>query len=119
MVRGTSIVLGAGLIILWLVGLGNNATGWLTWLDAIGGLCAFGIAAALIPERTSMAGQVGAPIALSIGLLVLWIVGLSYGATNWLAWWTFAFGCAFMIVGLLAIGEERKTTPRVTQPRTV
>src|ERR1041385_4416314 len=42
MTRGTSIVLGAGLIIVWLVGLGNGATSWLTWLDGVAALCAFG-----------------------------------------------------------------------------
>ena len=55
MVRGASIVLGAGLIALWLVGLGNHATAWLTWLDGVAALCAFGLAAAIIPDRTRVA----------------------------------------------------------------
>ena len=32
MVRGTSILLGIGLVILWLVGLNQHATSWLTWI---------------------------------------------------------------------------------------
>ena len=118
MVRGTSIVLGAGLVILWLVGLGNNSTGWLTWLDGVAALCAFAIAAAVIPEKVGLGARAGAPVALSLGLFVLWILALSVGATAWLAWWTFAFGCAFLILGLVAVGGE-PTSPTVTHPRTV
>jgi len=123
MVRGSSIVLGAGLIVLWLVGLANHATPWLTWLTALGGLSAFGIAAAVSPARANtrhgFAMPVGAPIGLAIALFLLWIVALSVGATGWLAWWTFTFGCAFLILGLLAIGERTPTVPTVTHPRTV
>jgi hypothetical protein len=124
MVRTSSIILGVGLIALWLVGLANHATAWLTWLVGVGGLCAFGIAAAVSPdsrigERRGYATPVGGPIALAIGLFVLWIVALSIGATGWLAWWTFAGGCAFLILGLLAIGEQAPSTPTVTHPRTI
>jgi hypothetical protein len=123
MVRNSSIILGAGLIVLWLVGLANHATPWLTWLVGVGGLCAFGVAAAVSPTDTSRrgyAGPIGGPIALALGLFVLWIVALSVGATGWMAWWTFAGGCAFLILGLLAIGERAPTTtPTVTHPHTV
>jgi hypothetical protein len=95
----------------------------LTWLQAVGGLAAFGIAAAVSPgnnsARQGFAMPVGGPIGLSIALFVLWIVALSVGASGWLAWWTFAVGCAFLILGLLAIGERAPTAPTVTHPRTV
>jgi hypothetical protein len=120
MIRGTSIVLGVGLLLLWIIGLANHATGWLTWLNAVGAVSAFGIAAAMVPNRTTnYAMPVGGPIGLGIALFLLWIVGLSTDATGWLAWWTFAFGCGFLVTGLLAIGERSPTTPTMTHPRTV
>lgn len=122
MVRGSSIFLGAGLIVLWLVGLGNHATPWLSWLVAVGGLVGLGIGAAVSGSTSTNRGfamPVGAPIGLAIALFVVWIVALSVGASAWMAWWTFAFGCAFLILGLLAIGERTPTVPTVTHPRTV
>ncbi len=119
MVRGSSIVLGAGLVILWLVGLANGASPWLTWMTLLGGVFSFGLAAAIVPNRGGFAVAAGAPIALAIFLSVLWIVALTIGATGWLAWWTFAFACAYLILGLLAIGERSPTSPTLTHPRTM
>jgi hypothetical protein len=119
MIRGTSIVLGAGLLLLWIIGLANHATPWLTWLDAVGAVVAFGIAAAMVSHPPNYAMPVGGPIGLGIALFVLWIVGLSTNSTGWLAWWTFAFGCAFMVTGLLAIGERSPSGPTMTHPRTI
>jgi hypothetical protein len=120
MIRGSSIVLGVGMIVLWLVGLVHHATPWLTWLTAVGAVAAFGIAAGITPDRRGLALPVGAPIGLSIALFLLWIVGVSSGATAWMAWCVFAFGVAFTALGLLAIGERTSsTTPTMTHPRTV
>lgn len=116
MVRASSIVLGAGLVILWAVGLGNHATAWLTWLDGLGALVAFGIAAAVVPT-TRVAANASPPIVLAIGLFVLWIIALAVHAEAWLAWWTFAFACAFLLVGIIAGFERRE--PTITRPRTV
>lgn len=116
MVRASSIVLGAGLVILWAVGLGNHATAWLTWLNGLGALCAFGIAAAVVPT-TTVSGTATPPIVLSIGLYVLWIIGLATHASLWLCWWTFAFACAFLLVGIISSFERRE--PTMTRPRTV
>jgi hypothetical protein len=119
MVRGTSIVLGAGLVILWLVGLANHASPWLTWLELLGAVFSFGLAAAIVPNRRGFAVAAGAPIALAVYLSLLWIVALTIGATSWMAWWTFAFAVGYLILGLLAIGERSPTTPTLTHPRTM
>jgi hypothetical protein len=112
MVRATSIVLGAGLIALWLIGLGNHATPWLTWVDGLAALCAFGLAAAIVSERpnTTVSAIAGPPIFLAVALYVFWIAGLATHATAWLSWWTFVFACAFLVLGLLASTTERQPT---------
>lgn len=110
MIRGTSIVLGVGLIILWLVGLSNHATAWLTWLDGLAGLCAFGIAAA-VPANLDTRRAIGGPIGLAVALFVLWIIGLAVGAQGWLSWWTFAFAVAFLVLGFAS------TSTRMTHTR--
>ena len=111
MVRGVSIVLGIGLTLLWLVGLNQHATAWLTWFDGVGALVAFGIAGA-VRGRAAGPSVGGGPIGLSIGLFVLWIVGLIQRSDLWLTWWTFAFACGFLIVGGLAAMETTRPTIR-------
>lgn len=122
MVRGISVVLAVGLVVLWIVALGQHATVWLAWLALIGGLCGFGIALGAGDPAGRMMG-VGAPIALAIGLFVLWIIGLATRANTWLTWWDFAFACAFLLVGIIfgAAGPRltTTTTTRTTPPHPV
>ncbi len=120
MLRGTSIALGIGLVILWLVGLSDHATLWLTWLDGLAGLAAFGVAAVASDQATggatvTMARTAGGPLGISLGLYILWIIGLATHAERWLTWWTFAFACAFLIFGFL--GSSQRTTGGVRTTR--
>ncbi len=117
MVRGISVALAIGLVILWIVGIGQHATAWLTWLDGLGALFGFAIAAGVAPGVTRAAAA-GGPVALAIGLFILWIIGLATHAEVWLTWWTFAFAVAFLIVGV-AGGTMRRPVGQVTRPRTV
>lgn len=117
MVRATSIVLGVGLMLLWLIGLGQRATPWLTWLVGVGGMGAFAVAAVVSPRRNSLAALVASPMAVGIGLVVLWIIGVSVGATGWVAWWAFAFACTFFLLALVATSSDGRSLPR--RPRTV
>ena len=114
MTRTISIVLAVGLVILWLAGLSRHATPWLTWLDVVAALCAFAIAATA-SANLSRSATVGEPIALAVGLGILFVVGLTTHAVRWLTWWTFVFACAFMLLGL---GEATETR-RVDRPRPV
>ena len=110
MFRGVSVALGFGLIILWIAALSAHAAPWLTWLDGIAGLIAIvlGISAARV-------AQIGVPAggALALGLFVLWIIALSAHGPLWLAWWTFAFACAFVVLAAASTsGGERRLHQR-------
>jgi len=115
MVRGTSIVLGIGLVLLWIVGLSNHASAWLTWLDGLAALCAFGVAAAAVPEGAGVTAA--SPLGLSVGLYVLWIIGLAMHVETWLAWWTFAFATGFLLLGLFSGASTRR--PTMARPQRV
>jgi thiol:disulfide interchange protein len=119
MVRGWSIALGVGLILLWIAGLSAPSPGWLAWLDGLAGLFAFIIAGMNFP-LVKRSVRTGGPIALAVGLFVMWVAGMATGAPTWLAWWNFAFACAFLLVGISAgvaapsmiehrAGETRRT----------
>jgi len=113
MLKRMSTMLGIGLTALWIAGLGSpNTDPWLSWLDGLAALCAFAIAG-FTPSYASKGARVGGPIALSVGLFVLWMIGLGTGAVSWLVWWTFAFACAFLALGI-ATSYERK--PPMVEP---
>jgi hypothetical protein len=94
-----AIALGIGLLVLWIAGLAYHAPAALTWLDGAAALVAVGISAAFAVGPS--AGMVAAGF-LSLGLFVLWIVGLAVGGANWLAWWTFWFACGFLLLAVAA-----------------
>ena len=93
-VKGISIISGFGLVALWIAGLASpGAAVWLTWLDGIAALFAFAIAGT--PTiRTAR------PIAMAIGLYVVWIIALSKSVVPWQSWWTFAFASVFLVLGI-------------------
>jgi hypothetical protein len=115
MVRTGDVVLGIGLVILWIAGLSAHATGWLTWLDGLAALGAFAIGGAVATRTGAAAGT--ATIALSLGLFVLWIVALATDASLWLSWCTFAFALALLILGIAGTVSTRAQLPRVAGPR--
>src|SRR5579871_3447331 len=91
-----SVVLGFGLIILWVAGLSAHAVGWLTWLDGLIGVLA--IAAGFGVLRAATRAGVATSGGLAFALFILWVIGLAAGRSLWMVWWTFAFACAFLIV---------------------
>ena len=110
MFRGVSVILGIGLIVLWIVGLSAGATLWLSWLDGIAGLVA--ILLGITAVSAARAGAAGWGL-MALGLFVLWIIGLAAHGPLWLAWWTFAFACAFVVLAAAASsGMERRLHQR-------
>jgi hypothetical protein len=117
--RGVLGALGAGLIILWLVGLGASANHWLTWLDGIAGACS------LIVSGVGFESQAGAEryaaswmVGLSVVLFVFWVVALVTPAPTFLVWWTFGFALAYLCAGV-AFGVQSTRALPTTHARTV
>jgi ABC-type transport system involved in cytochrome c biogenesis permease subunit len=117
MLKSVSTILGLGLVVLWVAGLSSpDAANWMTWLDGLAALCAFGIAAYATPYATRNS-RAGMPIVLSVGLFILWLAGQSAGVVPWMSWWNFAFACAFLILGIYSMMERRR--PVSQQQRSV
>jgi hypothetical protein len=94
MIKAMALLCAVGLTILWLAGLGSPfSASWMTWLDGVCALIGYGVAF----SETRVRG----PISLSIGLFALWIVGMATNGAAWQNWWTFAFGCGYLLVGLM------------------
>lgn len=104
--RSGSVVLGVGLLVLWLVGLNRvDAVGWLTWLDGIAGILAFmisgSVSGSIVDEEARIEGVWGlrrGPFFLSIMLFGMWVIGLATSVPIWQTWWNFAIACGFMWV---------------------
>ena len=115
MIRSLSLVLGVGLAVLWIFGVTYDATAWLTWLDLVAALCAFLIAIGVGAAATGRSVSAGGALALGLGLGALWIIAVATAAIPWLTWWTFAFACAFILLGLLGSLADKHMTR--TPPR--
>jgi hypothetical protein len=112
-----AIGLSFGLVLLWVAGLSRHASAWLTWLDLLAGLIAFGSATQFAESRR--AGVVGWA-SLALGLFLLWIAALSTGGRSWLAWWTLVLACAFLLLAGLRSsqrGEMRTDASGRSRPR--
>lgn len=120
-VLGASVVLGIGLIVLWLVGLGQGSAGWLLWMDLLAGIVSIGAGVAASEERAPRWSRIGEPVALGVATAILWIIALARGVESWKTWWTFAFACAYFVVGIATGVEQRErgVSMRDRTPRAV
>jgi hypothetical protein len=106
MARIGSVVLGLGLVVLWIMGLNQGATQWLTWMVGLSGLVSF-VVAALLPAGQGEPSS-ATPGVIGLALLGLWLFGLGLHATAWLSWLAFVFGCAYLIVATLSVTGTRR-----------
>jgi hypothetical protein len=113
-VRGGLIVLGLALGVLFIAGLYSHADAWLVWLNF--GVAVLSLLMGIVPTEVPSALK-ASPIALGIALLCLWIIALAVGTQAYMAWWTFAFGVAYVLLGVA--GSTTATDRRYTTPHTV
>jgi hypothetical protein len=116
MVRSWAIILGVGLGILWIVGLGSPyAAPWMTWLDGAAAVLAF-LVAAMANDQSSLRMRTRAPMALSLGLFVMAIIGMATNGAPFQNGWNFAFAVLFFLVGR---AEMRRPAVPATRAGTV
>jgi hypothetical protein len=91
MLRFAPVFLALGLAVLWVIGLAEDSTTWLTWV--VGALVIPMLATTgLVPERQASAWAALCLALLALALAAAWLVGWHSGAVPWLTWWTLAFG---------------------------
>lgn len=115
MVRGLSLLLAAGLVILWAAGLDNHATVWLTWLAGFGALAGFMIAAGP-GVGPGHAVKPGGLVALALGLAALATIGFARHAELWLSASVLFFGCGFLVVGAAGSFSGKELTRTRMRP---
>jgi hypothetical protein len=87
MVRPMSYLLAFWLAALFVAGQNTHVPKWLVWLNGLAAL--FALLGASIAPLVSRPWRVGGPIALSLGLLGLWLGGILTHVNPWLPWCTF------------------------------
>lgn len=89
------MLLGFGLVLIWVFGLTHHHTPWLVWTDLGAALVAFAVAT---PRPIPRAVVIATPFLVAIGLLIAWAVALVVDAEPALAWFTFAGAIAAGLV---------------------
>jgi hypothetical protein len=96
MLRASLVALALATLLLWLVGLVDGATVWLTWLDGVAAL----LTLLLVPVTRDYLGplrvSVG-PALIGIGLVAMFVAGLATRASAWLVWFNLAFGAGYLM----------------------
>jgi peptidoglycan/LPS O-acetylase OafA/YrhL len=90
MLRFVPPMLALGLAVLWVIGLSEDATVWLTWTVGTLAIPALAVTG-LVPERRGSAWAAGCLALVAAALLIAWLVGWRTNGDPWLAWWTLVF----------------------------
>lgn len=117
MLRASLCALGVTMVLLWMVGVVDGATTWMTWLDGVAGVLTF----LLVPVTRPSTGPIGAavgPALLGSGLVVVFIVGLATHASAWLTWFNLAFGAGYLMFAAFAFAV-RATEPQLESRRPI
>ena len=107
MLKRVSTGLGMGLLALWALGLGDpGASSWVVWLLGLGALWSFGIAL-FSSDIPAQAERVAQPLALSVGLFAVWLIGITLDSSQWLNRWTFIAGVAYFLFGVSGLAKAK------------
>lgn len=101
MLRASLVALGISMLLIWVVGLVDEATTWIVWLDGVAAVLTF----LLVPVTRDHVGPIGVsvgPNLIGLGLLALFVVGLVTSASAWIVWFTLAFACGYLMFGAFA-----------------
>ncbi len=115
MLRASLSVLALALLLLWVVGVTDGATPWMTWLDGVAAV----LTLLLLPVTRESSGPVGVaavPTLIGIGLVVMFAVGLPTHASGWLTWFTGAFGAGYLMYAAFAFAV-RAVDPQLESRR--
>jgi hypothetical protein len=96
MTRKEELGLGAGLILLGIIGLATGGSTWLCAAFLISALWALVSALVVEPDHHGDIA-IGMPIVLSLSLLVVWVTAVTAHATPWLTWMALAAAIAAAI----------------------
>jgi hypothetical protein len=98
MLRASLASLGIAMVLLWMVGVVDHATDWMTWLIGIAAVLTFWLVPVTRRHLGPGAVAIG-PNLVGLGLIAMFIVGLATEASAWLTWFTFAAGCSYLMFG--------------------
>jgi hypothetical protein len=98
MIRPVSVLLALWLFLLFIAGQQAFVPKWMLWLDGLGGVLAlFG---AIVAPLTGPLLRLVAPVALSLGLLALALVGFLTHVHPWLPWCTLFGALSYLAVAI-------------------
>jgi hypothetical protein len=115
MIRAISWMLAFWLGGLFIVGQGGSVPQWMVWLTGLA--AAFAVLGGIIAPSVSEPARIAGPIALSLGLLGLWVAGLALRTEAWLPWCNFLGGIAYFTGAVSAATfPEKRAIPRGATP---
>jgi hypothetical protein len=107
MSRSCSIVLGSSLLALWLLAILLHASASLAWVDgAVGGLTLY-LALRAPRRRVDRVDRCCLSMALAMGVLLVWALGMSLDAAPWLSWGTLVLAGAMLLLSFAATDAPR------------
>jgi hypothetical protein len=101
MLRAILVSLGLALLLLWLVGVVDHATTWLSWVDGTLGLLTFALVFVTRETNTPLTASLG-PTLIGLTLGLVFLVALATQASGWLTWFTFIFAGGYLTLAALA-----------------